>query len=99
LKIAKKLNGYCFKHHVDIRPIYHLKSLRNYLLKEATPQAVYKTGVRRNKGSHRLGEGGGDRVRLSKALKDRLLQEGLMLPYRRTNASRCLSEETYICRQ
>ena len=90
IKIAEKLNRYCFSHYIDVRPVKNIKNLRNYLLKEATPQAAYGTDIRRDKGSHGLGKGGGDRVRMSKALKERLLQLGLIEPHCRTNASRGL---------
>jgi hypothetical protein len=64
--------------------------LRDYLLKEATPQAAFKKAFRRNKGSHLL-EGGGDRVRLSEEFEAALLAEGRIEPYNRTYASRALS--------
>ena len=64
-----------------------------YCSKERVTQARY-VGVgrlaKRLPGSHPLGAGGGDRVRLSKALKDQLLEEGLMRPYRQHYAARSL---------
>jgi hypothetical protein len=51
-----------------------------------TPQAWYgaRKGFRRIKGSIPLGQLGGDRVVLSKDLKDTLLHTGRIEPYRRT---------------
>jgi hypothetical protein len=63
----------------------------DYLLNEATtPQAWYgaRKSFRRIKGSIPLGELGGDRVVLSKDLKDTLLRAGKIEPYRRTYANR-----------
>jgi hypothetical protein len=64
-----------------------------YCSKERVTQARF-VGVgslkKRLRGSHPLGAGGGDRVRLSKALKDQLLEEGLMRPYRQHYAARSL---------
>jgi hypothetical protein len=61
-----------------------------YCAKERTPQARYVGGVgnlaRRLKGSHPLGAGGGDRVRLSKALMGELG----VIPHRRVYAARTL---------
>lgn len=88
---AKRLYSHAYGQKLKIVKIYDIKKLRNYLLKEATPQAVYGTGIRRNRGSHKLGLGGGDRVRLSKALRGKLLQEGHLQPSRRTYASRSLA--------
>jgi hypothetical protein len=67
-----------------------------YCSKERVTQARY-VGVgrlaKRLPGSHPLGAGGGDRVRLSKALKDQLLEEGRMRPYRRHYAARSSPEQ------
>jgi hypothetical protein len=67
----------------------------SYCSKERTPQARF-VGVgllaKRMRGSHRLGEGGGDRLRLSKALKDQLIEEGLVRPYRARYAARNLQQ-------
>ena len=64
-----------------------------YCSKERVTQARY-VGVgrlaKRLPGSHPLGAGGGDRVRLSKALKDQLIEEGLIRPYRQRYAARNL---------
>jgi hypothetical protein len=64
-----------------------------YCSKERVTQARY-VGVgrlaKRLPGSHPLGAGGGDRVRLSKALKHQLLEEGLTRPYRQHYAARSL---------
>ena len=64
-----------------------------YCSKERFTQARY-VGIgilkKRLPGSHPLGAGGGDRVRLSKALKDQLLEEDRIRPYRRSYAARSL---------
>ena len=88
---AKRLKKYCYGAFLDITEVYDVKGLRNYLLKESTPQAAHGKGIRCNKGSQQLGKGGGDRVRMSKALKAKLDQAGLIQPYRRTYASRDLA--------
>lgn len=69
-----------------------VSGLRDYLLKEATPQAWWAAGksFRRERGSHVLGDGGGDRVRLSGDLEAALLREGLIQPRTRTYCSRAL---------
>jgi hypothetical protein len=65
----------------------------NYCSKERVTQARY-VGVgklaKRLPGSHPLGKGGGDRLRLSRALKDQLIDEGLIRPYRRRYSVRSL---------
>jgi DNA-binding transcriptional regulator YiaG len=66
--------------------------LTTYLAGEATPQAWHKAGrsFPRIKGSHPLGAGGGDRVRVSKDLEAALLRSGRVEPRRRTYAARSL---------
>ena len=66
--------------------------LVNYLSKEATPQAHYRKSFRRKKGSHKLGDGGGDRVRLSKQLEADLVGEGILQPRIRTYRKRGLKK-------
>lgn len=65
----------------------------SYCAKERTPQARYVGGVgalaSRRSGSHKLGDGGGDRVRLSKPIEAALIAAGTT-PRRRTYASRAL---------
>lgn len=64
-----------------------------YCSKELTPQAKFIAGTRlsrRRKGSHPLGEGGGDRLRMSKELKRDVLAAGCIPPWRRVYASRAL---------
>ncbi len=51
------------------------ETLKSYCLKEMAPEAAYGTGIRRMKGSHPLPEGG-DRVRVSPAVRDALIQSG-----------------------
>lgn len=65
----------------------------SYCSEERTPQAAFVRGIAlkpRKPGSHPLGEGGGDRVRLSRELKRDLLEMGRIRPWRRTYASRAL---------
>jgi Helix-turn-helix len=59
--------------------------LKSYCLKEMTTQAAYQTGIRRIKGSHPLPEGG-DRVRVSPAVRDALIRAERVEPYTRTYA-------------
>lgn len=77
------------------QPVSDLRGLRNYLLKESTPQAWVAAGrsFRRELGSHRLGEGGGDRLRLSRELENDMLEARLIEPRRRTYACRRLTSE------
>jgi len=78
--------------NLNAETAYDVNRLVRYLSKEATTQAHYGLGggFRRNKGSHALGQGGGDRVRLSDALEADMIREGLIEPYRKTYASRGL---------
>jgi hypothetical protein len=65
----------------------------SYCSEERTPQAAFMPGLAlkpRKPGSHPLGEGGGDRVRLSRELKRDLLEMGRIRPWKRTYASRAL---------
>jgi len=82
------LNGSVYGEHVDARPVVNWPGLTGYLLKEATPQAQYRKGFRRVGGSIPLGELGGDRVALSNDLRDTLVRNGKIEPYRRTYAKR-----------
>ena len=59
--------------------------LKSYCLKEMTSQAAYRTSIRRIKGSHPLLEGG-DRVRVSPAVRDALIRAERFEPYTRTYA-------------
>ena len=68
--------------------ICHWSALIDYLMKEATPQAAFRKSFRRIKGSHPLGELGGNRVRLSLDLKHILERAGRIEPYTRTYAAR-----------
>jgi hypothetical protein len=89
-KLIESLNGSAYRQHVDAKPVVNWLGLTTYLLKEATPQAWYgaKKSFRRIKGSIPLGGLGGDRVVLSKDLKETLLRSGTIEPYRRTYAKR-----------
>lgn len=81
-----------FGDHLDACRVKNMERLVRYLSKEATTQAHYafNRSFRRNNGRHVLGIGGGDRVRLSDALKEDMIREGLIEPYRKTYASRAL---------
>jgi hypothetical protein len=72
-----------------LRRYPHMSSLVGYLAKFASPEAHFAFGrsFRRARGSHRL-EGGGDRVRLSRALERDLLDAGVIRPFCRTYAKR-----------
>ena len=87
-RLIETLNGSACREHVLAKPVVDWPGLTGYLLKEATPQAQYRKGFRRIKGSIPLGELGGDRVALSNDLKDTLLRSGRIEPYRRTYAKR-----------
>jgi len=77
---------------IDSQPVNNLNSLLDYLRGECTPQAHYADNRRypRLPGSHPLGEGGGDRVRLSTGLNKALASLGEP-PRQRTYASRAIS--------
>lgn len=69
-------------------------SVRSYYSKERTEEAHAAYGHLSDHytpGVHRLGQGGGDRVRLSRALDRHLLDLGLIEPYRRTNSRKLTS--------
>ena len=69
-------------------------SVRSYYSKERTEEAHAAYGHLSDHytpGVHRLGQGGGDRVRLSRALDRHLLDLGLVEPYRRTNSRKLTS--------
>ncbi len=70
------------------KPVANLEGLKGYLLQEATPQAAFRQGFRRNKGSHPLGELGGDRVRVSDAVREGLERSGRINGWTRTYAAR-----------
>jgi hypothetical protein len=75
---------------VDARPVDNWNGLTTYLLKEATPQAWFAAGksFRRIRGSIPLGDLGGDRVVLSRDLRDLLIASATIQPYQRTYAKR-----------
>jgi hypothetical protein len=66
-------------------PCHDREKLKSYCLKEMAPEAAYRTGIRRIKGSHPLPEGG-DRVRVSPAVRDALIRAERVEPYTRTYA-------------
>ena len=81
-----------YEGRVYAEPVSDWAGLTNYLLKEATPQARYRKGFRRVGGSIPLGVRGGDRVVLSRDLRDALIRSGRVEPYRRTYAKRLPAE-------
>jgi hypothetical protein len=66
-------------------PVHDRERLKGYCLKEMTSEAAYRTGIRRKSGSHPLSEGG-DRVRVSPAVRDALIRAERVEPYTRTYA-------------
>jgi DNA-binding transcriptional regulator YiaG len=65
------------------------KHLASYLCTERTSQAEYTLGRTlgpRLKGSHRLGDGGGDRVHLSRAMLNDAMQAGMVAPWQRSKS-------------
>ena len=88
-KLVAAVNGSSvYGHHALADPVTNLEGLKGYLLQEMTPQAAWRTGIRRNKGSHPLGELGGDRVRVSDAVREGLERSGRMERWTRTYAAR-----------
>ena len=83
--------------YVDIQKRTGADWFVSYTSKERTPQAHYasrgKRGPRRP-GTHPLGDGGGDRVRLSKHLEADLARASLIKPHKRTYAARWLPRLT-----
>ena len=83
---------------IDVRPVTDSNGLvRKYLSKERTPQAGYGREYLlgwRLKGSHRL-EGGGDRVRLSRALERDAIEAGYVDAWQHTNARRSPERRAY----
>jgi hypothetical protein len=73
---------------VFAEPVTDWAGLTTYLLKEATPQAKFLKGFRRLDGSIPLGARGGNRVILSRDLRDALVRGGKIEPYNRTYAKR-----------
>jgi hypothetical protein len=101
-EIATRLqSSSAFGELVDFRPVTDSNGLvRKYLSRERTPQAgygrEYKLGGRL-KGSHRL-EGGGDRVRLSRALERDAIEAGYVDAWQHSNARRSLERRAYRLR-
>jgi hypothetical protein len=83
---------------IDVRPVTDSNGLvRKYLSKERTPQAGYgREHVLggRLKGSHRL-DGGGDRVRLSRALERDAIEAGYVDAWQHSNARRSLERRLH----
>jgi hypothetical protein len=78
---------------LHIRPADSAQQFVAYCSKERTPQAKFIPGLRlarRLPGSHPLGDGGGDRVRLSRALTGALVAAGKTIQHRRDYADRAL---------
>jgi len=78
-----------FGQYLYLEWIYDIHGLAGYLSEEMTPQADFAFGRRlcRKPGSHQL-PGGGDRVRLSSALKTDAIEARYVTPWKRTNAKR-----------
>jgi hypothetical protein len=94
-RIASLLRSVKFQgDELDIQDARDANGWLAYCSKERVTQARWVGGVgnlaKRLRGSHRLGAGGGDRLRLSKALMAQLLDEGLVRPYRRRYAASSL---------
>jgi len=83
---------------IDVRPVTNSNGLvRKYLSKERTPQAGYGREHLlggRLRGSHRL-EGGGDRVRLSRALERDAIEAGYVDAWQHSNARRSFERRAY----
>ena len=99
--ITDRLRVSSFAGIINVAPVNDARGLtRKYLAKERTPQAGYRRQAMfggRLKGSHTL-PGGGDRVRLSKTLKNDAIRAGYVNPWQRTNARRSISRKRY-CRR
>lgn len=78
-----------FGQYLHQRWVFDVHRLAEYLSQEMTPQAHRRYGgrIRRKRGSHQL-PGGGDRVRLSSALKAAALAAGYVQAWKSTNAKR-----------
>ena len=86
---AGMATGFCESGRpVFAEPVTDWARLTTYLLKEATPQAKFLKGFRRLDGSSPLGARGGNRVILSRDLRDALVRGGKIEPYRRAYAKR-----------
>jgi len=103
-KLVERLKqSTAFRPYLDVRRAHDVPGLSHaYLAKERTPQAEYGLGHRlkggRRRGSHRL-PGGGDRVRLSGALKRDAIAAGYVEPWQRTNAKRSEARKPYRLRR
>lgn len=101
-EIARRLQASAIGQAITLAPIHDPSSLaRKYLSKERTPQAGYRRGHvlgGRLKGSHRL-DGGGDRVRLSRALERDAIQAGAVEAWPHTNARRSAMRKPYRLRR
>lgn len=83
---------------LHVRWAYDAYGLPIYLSKERTPQTQFGIGAfirgARKRGSHQL-PGGGDRVRLSAALKREAIAAGYVEPWQQTNARRKETREPH----
>jgi hypothetical protein len=90
-EIAQKLKtSKQFGDIIHVCRVTDSNGLFKYLIKERTSQAGYRREHKlggRLRGSHRL-EGGGDRVRLSRALERDAIDAGYIEPWQHTNAKR-----------
>lgn len=88
LILTLKRSASCAEAHIERVPDFQGLT-KGYLSKERTSSAGYyrRDLGGRISGSHRL-EGGGDRVRLSKALKEDSIEAGFVQPWQPTYAKR-----------
>jgi DNA-binding transcriptional regulator YiaG len=82
-----------------VQPVYDFDGLTNYLAKERPPNVKggWKFG-RREKGSHKLGAGGGDRVQFSQALRADAVAAGVVEPWQRTKAKALVPSKPALIR-
>jgi hypothetical protein len=98
LLIEKLHSSKKYKKHVLAKQVYDVEGIKNYLSGEATTQAWYGAGKRftRVRGSHLLGSGGGDRVRLSRGLERLLKGSELLSKRKKTYAKKLKSIDNEI---
>jgi hypothetical protein len=84
-RLVEAINSSSAYGNTFAEPAPPVEVLKGYCLKEMTSQAAYRTGIRRMDGSHPLPEGG-DRVRVSPAVREALIRAERFEPYRRRYA-------------
>jgi hypothetical protein len=82
-----------------VQLVYDFNGLTDYLAKERPPNVKggWQFG-RREKGSHKLGAGGGDRVQFSRALRADVVAAGIVEPWQRTKAKVLVPSKPAILR-